>query len=69
MEKNSETSVEAHGVPKELLEILACPVCKKDVNPVEYEPNRHGLQCTGCENIYPVKDGIPVMLAEEAIKK
>ena len=52
-------------IDKELLEILACPACKA---PVREEGER--LVCTGpgCGLRYPVKDGIPVMLVEEAEK-
>ncbi len=48
-------------VPKELLEILACPV---DHAPVR-EADEH-LVCGACGRRYPVRDGIPVMLVEEA---
>ena len=49
------------GVDKELLEILACPV---DHAPVREEGDR--LVCGQCKRRYPVRDGIPVMLIEEA---
>ncbi|HUT74461.1 MAG TPA: Trm112 family protein [Armatimonadota bacterium] len=45
----------------ELLEILACPECKASV---EQEPER--LVCTACGRRYPIRDGIPIMLVEEA---
>ncbi len=48
---------------KELLEILACPLCKKDVKVVK---EGDGLQCVKCKRIYPVRYGIPVMLLDEA---
>lgn len=48
-------------IDKELLEILACPACKGDV--VEKE---NSIVCTKCGNRYPVKDGIPIMLIDEA---
>jgi uncharacterized protein len=44
-----------------LLKILACPVCKVGVNLVG-----EALICEKCKRIYPIKDGIPVMLAQEA---
>lgn len=44
-----------------LLEILACPACK---TPVREEGDR--LVCAQCGRRYPVRDGIPVMLVEEA---
>ncbi len=48
-------------IDKELLEILACPACKAEVHP---EGER--LACISCGRRYPVRDGIPVMLVEEA---
>ena len=49
------------GVDKELLEILACPL---DKAPDREEGDR--LVCERCGRRYPVRDGIPVMLIEEA---
>jgi uncharacterized protein YbaR (Trm112 family) len=51
-------------ISKELLEILACPLCKKEVEPT---PDGKGLRCIQCRRIYPVIDDIPVMLVDEAI--
>lgn len=48
-------------VPNELLEILACPV---DHAAVREDGDR--LVCGACGRRYPVRDGIPVMLVEEA---
>lgn len=48
-------------IDAKLLEILACPLCK---TPVKEEGDR--LVCTQCGRRYPVRDGIPVMLVEEA---
>ena len=48
-------------IDKHLLDILACPACK---TPVKEEGER--LVCVTCGRRYPVKDGIPVMLLEEA---
>jgi uncharacterized protein YbaR (Trm112 family) len=50
-------------IPKELLAILACPLCKK---PVHLLPDESGLKCDVCKRIYPIRDDIPVMLLEEA---
>ena len=50
-------------IPKELLAILVCPVCKKSVRLL---PDNSGLKCDACKRIYPVRDDIPVMLPEEA---
>ena len=50
---------------KELVEILACPVCKGSLVLL---PDEDGLLCEPCQAVYPVKDEIPIMLAEESIK-
>ncbi len=50
-------------VSKELLDILACPVCKGDL---EYDEENEKLICNKCRLKYPIKDGIPIMLEEEA---
>ena len=46
-----------------LLEILVCPECKTPVREVR---DGAGLECGTCHRVYPVKDGIPVMLVDEA---
>jgi len=48
---------------KKLLDILACPVCK---GPLVYRETRQELVCRADRLAYPVRDGIPVMLEEEA---
>ncbi len=48
-------------ISKELLDILACPLCKTDVR---LEGDR--IVCTKCGRRYPVRDDIPVMLIDEA---
>jgi len=52
------------GLSKELLDILACPKCKGDVQLTEQQD---GLVCQRCKLLYPIKDDIPVMLVDEAI--
>ena len=53
-------------VDKDLLEILACPNCRGDV---EYREAENEIVCLGkCRYRYPVRDDIPVMLIDEAIK-
>lgn len=61
--------MEKNTISKELLEILACPQCKTDVKLTEYRSDTYGLQCIKCKRIYPIKDGIPVMLIDEAIQQ
>jgi hypothetical protein len=46
-----------------LLEILACPKCKGDL---EYDRENERLICNACRLRYEVKDDIPIMLIEEA---
>ncbi len=51
------------AVSKELLDILACPVC---IQSVHLTPDGKGLKCEQCKRVYPIVDDIPVMLIEEA---
>jgi uncharacterized protein YbaR (Trm112 family) len=46
-----------------LLDILACPVCK---GPLVYRKSENELVCKLDRLAYPIRDGIPVMLEEEA---
>jgi len=46
-----------------LLEILICPACHGELKPVNAD---EGLECLACGRIYPIRDGIPVMLVDEA---
>lgn len=48
-------------ISPELLEILACPICK---TPVRLEGDR--LVCDTCGRRYRIEDGIPIMLIDEA---
>ena len=49
------------AVPQELLDILVCPADKAKVH---LEGDR--LVCEQCGRAYPIRDGIPVMIVEEA---
>lgn len=46
-----------------LLAILVCPKCKGDL---EYRPQEECLVCHACRLRYPIRDDIPIMLADEA---
>lgn len=46
-----------------LLEILVCPICK---GPLEYKRDSQELICRADRLAFPIRDGIPVMLEEEA---
>ena len=46
-----------------LLEILVCPVCK---GPLRHDRQRQELICRADRLAFPVRDGVPVMLENEA---
>lgn len=46
-----------------LLEILVCPICK---GPLRYDRAQQELICQADKLAYPIRDGIPVMLVDEA---
>lgn len=48
---------------KKLLDILVCPVTKA---PLVYDRERNELKCKASRLAYPIRDGIPIMLEEEA---
>ena len=48
---------------KKLLDILACPKCKGDL---EYDEKNKKLICRKCQLAYAIKDDIPIMLIDEA---
>jgi len=48
---------------KELLDILACPQCK---GKIELSEDENALLCHTCQLAYDIRDGIPVMIIEEA---
>jgi len=47
----------------ELLEILACPKCKGDIR---LNVSQDSLICDRCRLVYEIRDGIPIMLIDEA---
>lgn len=51
------------AISKELLDLLVCPVCKTPVQPT---PKEEGLRCATCHIVYPIRDGFPVMIRDEA---
>ena len=51
-------------IPQSLLEILACPACKK---PLVLKDNGESLKCSACRRVYPVRDNIPILLVDEAV--
>ena len=50
---------------KEMLDVLVCPKCKGGLTSTV---NGSSLVCAACALAYPIRDGIPVMLVDEAEK-
>lgn len=51
------------AISQELLEILACPICR---TPVRLTSDGKGLKCGTCRRVYPIRDDRPVMIPDEA---
>ena len=51
------------SLPPQLLAILVCPRCHGEL---EYREAEASLVCPACRLRYPVRDGIPIMLVDEA---
>jgi uncharacterized protein YbaR (Trm112 family) len=51
-------------IAKDLLDILACPVCKL---PIALTQDQQSLKCAQCHRSFPIRDGIPVLLVDQAI--
>jgi len=49
-------------IDEALLKLLACPVCRGDVGEQDEK-----IVCLACGRKYPIRNGIPVMLINEAI--
>ena len=49
----------AKQLSKELLDVLACPVCKSGLG---YSKAKQELTCSKCRKTYKIKEGIPVLL-------
>jgi uncharacterized protein YbaR (Trm112 family) len=59
------TDPPADSVDPKLLEILVCPVTK---GTLEYDHARNELISRQAKLAYPIRDGIPIMLVDEARK-
>ena len=51
------------SIDPDLLSVLACPKCKEDLTLARDEK---GLICETCHVVYPIRNGVPVMLVEES---
>jgi len=52
----------AESIPKHVFDLLACPICKKDLR---YGKDKKTLVCADCEESYPIKDGVLVLLPKD----
>ena len=59
----SPTDRPVNSVDPKLLEILVCPLTK---GPLEYDAEKQELISRAAKLAYPIRDGIPIMLPEEA---
>lgn len=64
-------TVFAESAP-ELVRLLVCPACRGELTAVTSPPLSENkpedfLTCAACKLAYPVRDGIPVMLVDEAV--
>ena len=51
------------AIHPDLKAILVCPKCK---GALEFREEKDEIRCLACQLVYPIQDGIPVMLVEEA---
>lgn len=49
-------------IPKEIFDILACPLCEADL---EYSKDRKWLVCANCGEKYPIREGVPILLPKK----
>lgn len=63
MSDEIDPSVQATRVDPKLLELLVCPLTKQSL---DYDASREELISRSAKLAYPIRDGIPIMLPEEA---
>lgn len=54
---------ETHDPDPKMLEILVCPMTR---NVLKYDKNKHELISTAAGLAFPIKNGIPILLRDEA---
>ena len=62
--KKGQKSAE-EPIPRDLFNILACPLCKADL---EYTKDKKWLVCSKCSERYPIQNEIPVLLPQSKRK-
>ena len=63
MSDESPDAKPARAINPKLLEILVCPVTK---GPLRYDQGKQELVSLNARLAFPIRDGIPIMLADEA---
>jgi len=63
MSDDTPAPVEATRIDPKLLELLVCPLTK---GPLDYDSDKQELISRQAKLAYPIRDGIPIMLPEEA---
>ena len=63
MSDDTARPVEATRIDPKLLELLVCPLTK---GPLDYDAEKQELVSRQAKLAYPIRDGIPIMLPEEA---
>ena len=63
MTDDAPLPIEATRIDPKLLELLVCPLTK---GPLDYDSERQELVSRQAKLAYPIRDGIPIMLPEEA---
>ena len=54
---------------EELIAVLACPGCRGDLRLLGTLKHADGFLCAACDKVYPIYDGIPVLLTDRAIPR
>lgn len=57
------TASESTGFDPKLIELLVCPVTKR---PLQYDARRQELISTAARLAFPIRDGCPILVADEA---
>jgi uncharacterized protein YbaR (Trm112 family) len=52
-------------LPQKLLDILVCPACRQPLA-FRQKGEQQDFRCAACRRTYPVRDGIPILLVDQA---